>query len=82
MLGNFSPFCCHLLTFFLKFTFSKNSFSNTIRVSNSLDSDQHRHFVDPELGSNCLQMIQVTASEERVKKSNKPVHEIFNNVAF
>ena len=35
MLGNFSCFCCHLLTFFFKLTFSKNSFMNT--VSNGLD---------------------------------------------
>ena len=26
----------------------------TIRVSNSLDPDQARHFVGPDLGSNCL----------------------------
>ena len=35
MLGNFSCFCCHLLTFF-KVNFSKNSFWNTISVSNIL----------------------------------------------
>ena len=28
---------------------------NTIRVSNSLDPDQARHFVGPDLGPNCLQ---------------------------
>ena len=28
---------------------------NTIRVSNSLDQDQARHFVGPDLGPNCLQ---------------------------
>ena len=33
MLGNISYFCCRLLTFFSKLTFSKNSFRNTIRVS-------------------------------------------------
>ena len=37
MLGNFSRFCCHLLTFF-KINFFKNR--NTIRVSNGLDPDQ------------------------------------------
>ena len=41
---------CHLLVFFSKSTFSKNSFSNPISVSNSLDPDQARH-----RGSNCLQ---------------------------
>ena len=29
MLGNFSCFCCRLLTFFKKLSFSKNSFRNT-----------------------------------------------------
>ena len=40
--------------FFSKSTFLKNSFSNTIRVSNSMDPDQDRYSVGPELGSNCL----------------------------
>ena len=43
MLRNFSCFCFNLLTF------SKISFMNTIRVSNSLDS------VGPDLGQNFLQ---------------------------
>ena len=30
---------------------------NTIRVSNSLDPDHARHFVGPDLGSNCLQRL-------------------------
>ena len=30
---------------------------NTIRVSNSLDPDNARHFVGPDLGPNCLQML-------------------------
>ena len=36
MLGNFPSFCCRLLYFFSKFPFSKNSFRNTIRVSNCM----------------------------------------------
>ena len=32
-------------------------FYNTIRVSNSLDPDQARHFVGPDLGPNCLQRL-------------------------
>ena len=48
-------FCC--LRFFSKSTFSKNSFRNTIRVSNSLDPDQARHFVRPDLATNCLQKL-------------------------
>ena len=30
---------------------------NTIRVSNSLDQDQARHFVGPDLDQNCLQKL-------------------------
>ena len=52
-------------------------------MSNSLDPDQNRHSVDPDLGPNCLQMLsaEVAASKERVKKKKKkssfePVHEI------
>ena len=33
---------CHLLTFFSKLTFSKQSIKNTIRVTNGLDPDQDR----------------------------------------
>ena len=32
-------------------------FFNTIRVSKSLDPDQARHFVGPDLGPNCLQRL-------------------------
>ena len=43
-----------LLSHFSKLNVSKNSCRNTIRVSNSLDPDQDRHFVGPDLGPNCL----------------------------
>ena len=56
MLGNFAFFV--VLDFcFLKLTFSKISFRNTIRMSNSLDPDQARLFVGPDLGPNCLQRL-------------------------
>ena len=46
-------------------------FLNTIRVSNSMDPDQARHFVRPDLGPNCLQRFsaddKVAASGQRVK---------------
>ena len=45
--------------FFSKLTFLKNSFRNTIRVLNSLDQDQDRHFVGPDLGPNSLQRLSV-----------------------
>ena len=41
----------------LKIIFKTNRFRNTIRVSNSLDPDQARRFVGPDLGPNCLQML-------------------------
>ena len=50
MLGKFSCFCCSLLT-------SKNSFSNSIRVSNGMDQDQDQHSVGPDLSPNCLQRL-------------------------
>ena len=43
--------------FFSKSTFWKNSFRNTIRVSNSLDRDLDRLSVGPDLGPNCLQRL-------------------------
>ena len=45
--------------FFLEINFLKKSFRNTIRVSNtcSLDPDQARHFVGPDLGPICLQWL-------------------------
>ena len=39
------------------YIFSKNSFRNTIRVSNSLDPDQARQNVGPDMGPNCLQKL-------------------------
>ena len=52
-------FCVLLsrLLIFSKLTFSKNSFRNTIRGSNSLDPDQARLFVGPDLDPNCLQRL-------------------------
>ena len=44
------------LLFLSKSTFPKNSFRNTIRVSNWLDPDQARHFVGNDFGPNCLQI--------------------------
>ena len=44
-LGNFSCFCCRLLTFFKIIFFFKKSFRNTVRLSNCLDPDQDRHSV-------------------------------------
>ena len=59
-------FCCLLL--FSKSTFSKTSFRNIIRLSNSLDPDQARHFVEPDLVPNYLRRL---AAESTVRQSVK-----------
>ena len=46
-----------LLIFLSKSTLLKNSFRLTIRGSNSLDEDQARHYVGPDLGPDCLQRL-------------------------
>ena len=68
---------CILCNFSLSFTvcrlfststFSKNYFRNTIRVSNSLDPYQARHFVWLDLDPNCLQKLSADyTSRQRVK---------------
>ena len=56
--------------FFSNSTFSKNSISNTIKVSNSLGPDEAPNFVGPELGQNCLQMLSPDdTSRQRVRLS-------------
>ena len=52
-------FSCFLssVDFFLIQLFSKNSFRNTLKVSNSLDPVQALCFVGPDLGPNCLQKL-------------------------
>ena len=52
---------CHL--FFLK-----NSFRNTIEVSNSLDPDQAPSFVWPDLGPNCLQRLSADDISRQIVK--------------
>ena len=54
---------------FLNSTYSTNYFMNTIRVSNSLDPDQTRHFVGSDLVLNCLQRFTADdTSRQRVLK--------------
>ena len=64
MLGNFSWFCWLADFFSSKLTVSKNSFMNTITVSNSLDLDQDPRSVGPDLGPNCLQRFSERANSE------------------
>ena len=65
--------------FFSKSNFSKTSFRDIIRVSNSLDPDQARHFVRPDLGSNSLQKLSAngTYRGQRVKYKHNN-----NNINF
>ena len=50
--------CIFVVSFFFsKSTVSKNSFGNTIRVSNGLDPDQALHIVGPDQDSICLQKL-------------------------
>ena len=53
---------------FSKLTFVKKSSINTIRVSNSLDPDQDRHFVGPDLVPNCLQRL---SADDKIHFSNE-----------
>ena len=45
-----------------------NSLDATIRVSNSLDPDQARHLVGPDLGPNCLQRLSADNKSSLVGK--------------
>ena len=56
---------CRLLTF-SKLTFSKKSFMNIIRVSNSLDTDQARRSLGPDLGANWLQRL---SADDKLKRN-------------
>ena len=53
-------FCRLLLTIF------KINFSKTLRVSNGLDPDQDQCSVSPDLGPNCLQILQRSSLVGRV----------------
>ena len=62
MLSNFHYYC-RLLIFFQKFTFSK-MFYDIFRVLISLDTDQARRFVGPDLGPNCLQRLSADGCQD------------------
>ena len=47
--------------------FQNQLFQNTIRVSNSLDPDQARHFVGPNLSPICLQKISAEYYHKEIK---------------
>ena len=79
MLGNFTCFFFFCLLIFLKSTFSKNYFRNAIRMSNSLDPDQARHFDGPDLDPNCLQTVSADdTSRQRVNVILSPTEFFFS----
>ena len=55
----------------------KKTFRNTIRVSNSLDTDQAQRFVGPDLGPNCLQRL---STDDKIRHWRKKVNEILNQL--
>ena len=64
---------------FLRIIFSKNSFRNTIRVSNSLDPDQDRHSVGPDLGPNSFE--RLSADEKKSPLARKSLILVVYNSA-
>ena len=44
-------------------------FKNTIRMANSLEPDQGRHFVGPDLGLNCLQRLKSPLARKKLNKT-------------
>ena len=59
--------------FFQNQLFRKKYFRNSTRVSNSLDSDQARQFVGPDLDPNCLQKLSAEdTSRQRVNIFSLP----------
>ena len=53
------------------FTLWMLDFFNTIHVSNTLNPDQARHFVGPDLGPNCLQRL---SADNKVALSGKELN--------
>ena len=66
---------CYLLIFSIA-NFSKKSLRNTIRVSNSLDPDQARHFVGPGLGPSCLQSLSTDDTSSHRTRGGLEVKDI------
>ena len=69
MLEHFFKHFCPLLMFIFKIDFfQKSSFENSIRAPNSLDQDQDRHLVCPDLGPNYLQRLSaIDTNRQRVR---------------
>ena len=61
-----------LLIFFKINFYGKNYFRHTIKDSHSLDPDQARHSVGPDLGLNCLQRLSADDTCRQRVNSYKP----------
>ena len=64
------------MLFFQNQPFSKDSFRNTIRLSNRLDQDRARRFVRPGLGPNCF-LQKLSAEDTREPRVNFQCLSIF-----
>ena len=73
-LENFSCFFSHLLTFFSNLTLSENYFRNTISVSNSLNPDQARQHVGPDLDENHVQRLSADNTSRKIIEVENAVH--------
>ena len=73
LIGCLSLFAfCHLsIDLFRNQLFSENSFRNTSIVTNSLDPDQVRRSVWPNLGPNCLQRLSADGPSRQRVNLNK-----------
>ena len=63
--------CYRLLILFKIIFFSKYSFMNTFRVSNSLDPSQARQFVGRNLGPNCLHRFSTEDTGRQIVKTQQ-----------
>ena len=64
----------HFLLYF------KNSFRNTISLSNGLDPDQSQLSVGPDLGPSCLQ--RLLASGLQIRERNKKLFSYFSTKTY
>ena len=71
---NFHAFLSSAEFFFSKSTLSKKCFRNTIRVLSSLNPDQARQNVGPDLGPNCLQILSAGDTRSRKASTVRPRH--------
>ena len=72
---------CRLLIFLKINFFKKNLLRNIVTVKNSLDPDQARHYVAPDLGPNCLQRFSADYMLPLARKESRSFYgQYFNKV--